>query len=119
MAEKNKGARRRRAFADFKETQYNDSFSLSAEQKKKKTASKFFKWIAIVLATAVFIIIGFLFTDALMNISEKEYNDPNTYTPSYVNTTTAVTEETEDSSESETQEQAEAADQIINPENQN
>ena len=54
-----------------------------------------------------------------MNISEKEYDDPNTYTPSYINTTTAVSEETEESSEAETQEQAEAADQIINPENQN
>ncbi len=111
MAEKNKGARRRRAFADFKETQYNDSFSLSAAQKRKKTASVIFKWAAIIIVTAVFIVIGFIFTDALMKISEKKYDDPNTYTPSYINTTTAASDETSESSDVSQSE----ADLIINP----
>ena len=99
MAENNKGLRRRRAFADFKETQYNDLFSLSAEQKKKKTAARIFKWAAIIIVTVIFIIIGFVFTDALMSISEKEYADPNTYTPAYVNTTSAASEDTTEASE--------------------
>ena len=111
MAEKNKGARRRRAFADFKETQYNDSFSISAAQKRKKAASKVFKWAAIIIVTAVFIIVGFIFTDALMKISEKKYDDPNTYTPSYVNTTTGSTDETSEQTENSQPE----ADLIITP----
>ena len=91
MDEKNKGARRRRAFADFKENQYDDSFSLSSSKKRNKTAKKVFKIILIIILTAAFIILGFCFTDSLMNISEEPYEDSSTYTPVFINTTTKKT----------------------------
>lgn len=99
MAEINNGARRRKAFADFKETQYNDSFSLSPEEKRKKTVSRIFKSIIIVIVTALFIVIGFCVTDALMGISEKPYTDPNTYTAANTSSTTSTTTYTEESTE--------------------
>lgn len=89
MDEKNNGARRRRAFADFRENQYDDSFSLNPAQQKYKSLKKWLKIAAIVILTAVFIIVGFCFTDSLMTISEKPYKDRNTYTAAHVNTTSA------------------------------
>ncbi len=91
MAEQNHGARRRKAFAEFKENQYDDAFSLSASQKKKKTAGRIVRWVLIVVLTIAFILIGFVVTDALLDISQQPYHDPNTYTPKFVNTTTTVT----------------------------
>lgn len=87
MAERNKGARRRRAFADFKENQYNDSFSISESQKRKILFKNVFKYIFIVLLTVVFIAVGFIISDALLDISETDYHDSQTYVPK--NTTTA------------------------------
>lgn len=114
MAEKNNGARRRRAFADFKENQYNETLYLNAEQKKKKTVSTVIKWAVIILVTALFIAIGFVITDALMDISEKKYEDPKQYTPAYVNTTTTTAPQTttEESSSAEAEE-----NQLSAPEN--
>lgn len=112
MAERNKGARRRRAFADFKENQYNDSFSISESQKRKILFKNVFKYIFIVLLTVVFIAVGFIISDALLDISETDYHDSQTYVPK--NTTTAEsttvlpTVPTEESSEiSETSETSE------------
>ena len=91
MDEKNNGARRRKAFADFKENQYDDSFSLNPVQKRNITIKKIAKIALIVILTAAFIILGFCFTDSFMTASEQPYNDPNTYTPAFVNTTTTTT----------------------------
>ena len=104
MAEQNHGARRRKAFAEFKENQYDDAFSLSASQKKKKTAGRIVRWILIVVLTIAFILIGFVVTDALLDISQQPYHDPNTYTPKFVNTTTTVTTTTTTSATQETDE---------------
>ena len=49
---------------------------------------------AIRIVTVIFILIGFLFTDALMKISEKPYDDPESYTPAYVNTTAPAAQTT-------------------------
>lgn len=87
MDEKNNGARRRKAFADFKENQYDDSFSLNPAQQRYKTAKRVLKIVLIVVLTAAFIILGFCFTDSLMTISQKPYKDRHTYTAAYVNTT--------------------------------
>ena len=49
MSENKNSARRRKAFADFKENQYDASFSLSKEQKRKRRAAKIFRWIFIII----------------------------------------------------------------------
>ena len=98
MDEKNNGARRRRAFADFKENQYSDSLSLSPVQKKNRTVKKVFTIAFIVILTVAFIVLGFCFTDSLLTISEKPYKDRNTYTAAYVNTTTTVASADEENS---------------------
>lgn len=87
MAERNKGTRRRKAFADFKENQYNDSFSISESQKRKIFFKNVFKYVFIVTVTLIFIAVGFVISDALLDISETEYHDTKTYLPQ--NTTTA------------------------------
>lgn len=107
MAEINNGARRRRAFADFKENQYDDSFSLNPKEKRKKAVSKVLKNIMIVIVTILFIIIGFCVTDALMGISEKPYDDQNTYTASNTSSTTEESTEVSESSSSQQETQAE------------
>ena len=87
MAQRNKGARRRKAFADFKENQYNDSFSISESQKRKVFLKNIFKYVFIIAVTLIFIAVGFVISDALLDISEAEYHDTKTYLPQ--NTTTA------------------------------
>lgn len=82
MADRNNGARRRKAFADFKENQYNDSFSISDSQKRKIAVKNILKYVLIILITVVFICIGFIFSDALLDISSEKYNDTKVYTPS-------------------------------------
>lgn len=106
MAQRNKGARRRKAFAEFKENQYNDSFSLSESEKRKILFKSVFKYVFIVLLTMIFIAVGFIISDALLDISEKPYNDTKTYLPA--NTTEAPTtlfsvESTTEESESSTE----------------
>lgn len=87
MAERNNGSRRRKAFADFKENQYNDSFSISESQKRKIFFKSVFKYVFIILLTLLFIAVGFIISDALLDISETEYHDTKVYTPA--NTTAA------------------------------
>lgn len=101
MDEKNNGARRRKAFADFKENQYDNSFALNPTQKRNKTIKKVLTVSFIIIITVLFIIIGFCFTDSLLNISEEPYKDTNTYTAKYVNTSTTTTQSTEASTEEE------------------
>lgn len=101
MDEKNNGARRRKAFADFKEDQYDNSFVLNPKQKRNKIIKKTVTIALIIIITALFIIIGFCFTDSLLNISEEPYKDTNTYTAKYVNTTTTTTKATEASTDEE------------------
>ncbi len=86
MAERNKGARRRKAFADFKENQYNDSFSISESQKRKIFFKSIFTYVFIIFITIIFIAVGFIISDALLDISETDYQDTKTYYPA--NTTT-------------------------------
>ena len=95
----NNTPRRRRAFADFKENQYDDSFSLSPKQKRKITVLESLKWAAIIIIAAVFIALGFILTDSLMDISEQPYEDSNTSTASFSKTsqTTAEGETSADS----------------------
>ena len=95
----NNTPRRRRAFADFKENQYDDSFSLSPKQKRKIAVLESLKWAAIIIIAAVFIALGFILTDSLMDISEQPYEDSNTYTASFSKTsqTTAESETSADS----------------------
>ena len=95
----NNTPRRRRAFADFKENQYDDSFSLSPKQKRKIAVLESLKWAAIIIIAAVFIALGFILTDSLMDISEQPYEDNNTYTASFSKTsqTTAESETSADS----------------------
>lgn len=92
MDEKNNGSRRRKAFADFKENQYDDSFSLNPSQKRRKSAKKVFTAIGIIVLAVVFIILGFAITDSLMKTSEQPFEDKNTYTAAYINTTTTTAE---------------------------
>lgn len=87
MDEKNNGARRRRAFADFKENQYDDSFSLNPSQNNNKTFKRVAKIVLIVLLTAVFIVLGYCFTDSLISVSKQPYNDNKTYTAAHVSPT--------------------------------
>ena len=82
----NNTPRRRRAFSDFKENQYDDSFSLSPKQKRKIAALEAIKWAAIIITAAIFIALGFILTDSLMDISEQPYEDNNTYTASFSKT---------------------------------
>ncbi|MBQ8228737.1 MAG: hypothetical protein IJZ88_06970 [Clostridia bacterium] len=89
MAERNNGSRRRKAFADFKENQYNDSFSISESQKRKIFFKTVFRYVFIILITLVFIAVGFVISDALLDISEAEYHDTKVYTPT--NTTAEST----------------------------
>ncbi len=89
MAQRNKGARRRKAFADFKENQYNDSFSISESEKRKILLKSIFKYVSIILVTVVFIAVGFVISDALLDISEEDYTDTRVYTAA--NTTTEST----------------------------
>ena len=88
MDEKTGGAKRRRAFADFKENQYDDSFSLNQNEKISASTKRVIKIILLVIMTVVFIILGFCITDSLIKVSEQPYHDKNTYTAAYVNTTT-------------------------------
>lgn len=107
MAERNKGARRRKAFADFKENQYNDSFSISESEKRKIFLKNIFKYVFVVLITFIFIAVGFIVSDALLNISETQYNDTKTYLPANTttqSTTLLPTEPTEETSETESNE---------------
>lgn len=97
MDEKTGGAKRRRAFADFKENQYDDSFSLNQNEKISASTKRVIKIILLVIMTVVFIILGFCITDSLIKISEQPYHDKNTYTAAYVNTTTTTTQSTEES----------------------
>ncbi len=97
MDEKNSGAKRRRAFADFKENQYDDSFSLNQNEKISSSAKRIIKIVLIVIMTAAFIILGFCITDSLIKISKQPYNDKNTYTAAFVNTTTTTAQSTEES----------------------
>ena len=57
------------------------------------------KWAAIIIIAAVFIALGFVLTDSLMDISEQPYEDSNTYTASFSKTsqTTAESETSADS----------------------
>ena len=112
MNERNNGAKRRRAFSDFKESQYDESFSLNPLQKKKENAKKYAEMALIIVLTAVFIIIGFGVTDALLNASEEPYEDENTYTAAYVESTASST--TSAVSETETTEKTEQAQQWEN-----
>lgn len=101
MSENKNSARRRKAFADFKENQYDASFSLSKEQKRKRRASKIFRWIFIIIIIVLFAAAGFVLTDALLDISDQPYIDPNNYTASF--TTTAPSEaQTENTTEENT-----------------
>ncbi len=102
MSQRPDGARRRKAFADFKENQYNDSFSISSKEKTKIMIKELFKYVIIVIVTLFFIGVGFIISDALINISSEAYNDPNTYTASTTttdNSTTLPTSSTSASSE--------------------
>lgn len=91
MDEKYNGAKRRRAFADFKENQYDDTISLSPAERNKRNFKKTVKIALMVLLTIAFIILGFSITDSLMSISQEPYNDKNTYTAAFINTTTTTT----------------------------
>ncbi len=89
MVQRNNGARRRKAFADFRENQYNDSFSVSNRQKRKNTINGILKYVIIILVTVFFICVGFVLSDALIDISNSEYKDTKTYLP---NTTISSSE---------------------------
>lgn len=106
----NNTPRRRRAFADFKENQYDDSFSLSPKQKRKIAVLQSLKWVSIVIITAIFIAVGFVLTDSVMDISERPYHDKNTYTASFSKTTTTTTTASPSQEDETSQEQGEQAD---------
>ena len=114
----NNTPRRRRAFSDFKENQYDDSFSLSPKQKRKIAALEAIKWAAIIITAAIFIALGFILTDSLMDISEQPYEDNNTYTASFSKTSqtsesTSQTDSdtTDESSQSNNSEPEEGTDE--------
>lgn len=114
----NNTPRRRRAFSDFKENQYDDSFSLSPKQKRKIAALEAIKWAAIIITAAIFIALGFILTDSLMDISEQPYEDNNTYTASFSKTSqtsesTSQTDsgETNENSQSDNSEPEEGTDE--------
>ncbi len=106
MSENKNSARRRKAFADFKENQYDASFSLSKEQKRKRRTAKIFRWIFIIIIIVLFAAASFVLTDALLDISDRPYEDPNNYTASF--TTTAPSEaQTESTAEENTTDESE------------
>ena len=114
----NNTPRRRRAFSDFKENQYDDSFSLSPKQKRKIAALEAIKWAAIIITAAIFIALGFILTDSLMDISEQPYEDNNTYTASFSktsqtseSTSQADSDTTDESSQSDNSEPEEGSDE--------
>lgn len=114
----NNTPRRRRAFSDFKENQYDDSFSLSPKQKRKIAALEAIKWAAIIITAAIFIALGFILTDSLMDISEQPYEDNNTYTASFSktsqtseSTSQADSGETNENSQSDNSEPEEGTDE--------
>ena len=114
----NNTPRRRRAFSDFKENQYDDSFSLSPKQKRKIAALEAIKWAAIIITAAIFIALGFILTDSLMDISEQPYEDNNTYTASFSktsqtseSTSQADSDTTDESSQSDNSEPEEDTDE--------
>ena len=114
----NNTPRRRRAFSDFKENQYDDSFSLSPKQKRKIAALEAIKWAAIIITAAIFIALGFVLTDSLMDISEQPYEDNNTYTASFSktsqtseSTSQADSDTTDESSQSDNSEPEEGTDE--------
>lgn len=114
----NNTPRRRRAFSDFKENQYDDSFSLSPKQKRKIAALEAIKWAAIIITAAIFIALGFILTDSLMDISEQPYEDNNTYTASFSktsqtseSTSQADSGETTENSQSDNSEPEEGTDE--------
>ena len=74
---------------------------MSKEQKRKRRASKIFRWIFIIIIIVLFAAAGFVLTDALLDISDQPYIDPNNYTASF--TTTAPSEaQTENTTEENT-----------------
>lgn len=103
----NNTPRRRRAFSDFKENQYDDSFSLSPKQKRKIAALEAIKWAAIIITAAIFIALGFILTDSLMDISEQPYEDNNTYTASF-SKTSQTSESTSQTDSGETNENSQS-----------
>ena len=114
----NNTPRRRRAFSDFKENQYDDSFSLSPKQKRKIAALEAIKWAAIIITAAIFIALGFILTDSLMDISEQPYEDNNTYTASFSktsqtseSTSQADSDTTDENSQSDNSEPEEGTDE--------
>ena len=114
----NNTPRRRRAFSDFKENQYDDSFSLSPKQKRKIAALEAINWAAIIITAAIFIALGFILTDSLMDISEQPYEDNNTYTASFSktsqtseSTSQADSDTTDESSQSDNSEPEEGTDE--------
>lgn len=114
----NNTPRRRRAFSDFKENQYDDSFSLSPKQKRKIAALEAIKWAAIIITAAVFIALGFIITDSLMDISQQPYEDNNTYTASFSktsqtseSTSQADSDTTDESAQSDNSEPEEGTDE--------
>ena len=114
----NNTPRRRRAFSDFKDNQYDDSFSLSPKQKRKIAALEAIKWAAIIITAAIFIALGFILTDSLMDISEQPYEDNNTYTASFSktsqtseSTSQADSDTTDESSQSDNSEPEEGTDE--------
>ena len=114
----NNTPRRRRAFSDFKENQYDDSFSLSPKQKRKIAVLEAIKWAAIIITAAIFIALGFILTDSLMDISEQPYEDNNTYTASFSktsqtseSTSQADSDTTDESSQSDNSEPEEGTDE--------
>lgn len=114
----NNTPRRRRAFSDFKENQYDGSFSLSPKQKRKIAALEAIKWAAIIITAAVFIALGFIITDSLMDISQQPYEDNNTYTASFSktsqtseSTSQADSDTTDESAQSDNSEPEEGTDE--------
>ncbi len=81
MAQRPDGSRRRKAFADFKENHYNGSYSVSDSQKRKIAFKNILKYILIILVTLFFICVGFVISDALLDISNEKYTDTKVYTP--------------------------------------
>ncbi len=120
MADRTKGARRRKAFADFKENQYNDSFSISESQKRKILLKNIFKYVFIIFITFTFIAVGFVLSDALLDISEQDYHDPNTYTArtTQPQSTTVIPtnppETSEDNGEGESESETGTSEEIQN-----
>ena len=76
------------------------------------------KWAAIIITAAIFIALGFILTDSLMDISEQPYEDNNTYTASFSktsqtseSTSQADSDTTNESSQSDNSEPEEGTDE--------